>query len=116
MKKNKLWVLPTNEENLTLQHKFNHFFSTADHILIISDHKPGNALEVTPEIEYLLDSEDWQWIWRERSALVQEEEARYRTELSDYLNKFEERFLNELARRKEGLESGNSANGADLAP
>lgn len=116
MKENKLWALPTNEENLMLQLKFNHFFSTPDHVLIISDHMPDNAIEVTPELEFLLDSEDWLWIWKEHAALAQEEEIRYRTELDDYLRKFEERFLNELAKRKEGLKLGNIANGASSAP
>lgn len=112
--KNKLWALPTTEKNLKLQEKFSHFYSDADHILIISSDKPKGAIEVTPDLEYLLAQSDWLWIWSESTAIQCEEEQKYRKELDDYMKGFEERFLAELDKmQKGGADIGNNAAGAD---
>ena len=113
--KNKLWALPTTEKNLKLQERFSHFYSDADHILIISSEEPEGAIEVTPDLEYLLAQSDWLWIWSESNAIRCEEELKYRKELDYYMKGFEERFLAELEKLKEkgGADIGNTADGAD---
>lgn len=114
--KNKLWVLLTNGANLALQERFEHFYSDADHILIISPTQPEGAREVTPDLEYLLSQADWLWLWSESAKIQQEEEAKYRKELDEYISNFEERFFAELEKRKGGAEIGNNADGADGNP
>lgn len=112
--KNKLWALPTTEKNLKLQEKFSHFYSDADHILIISSEMPNGATEVSPDLEWLLTQADWLWIWSESTAIQCEEEQKYRKELDDYMKGFEERFLAELDKmQKGGADIGNNAAGAD---
>lgn len=112
--KNKLWALPTTEKNLKLQEKFSHFYSDADHILIISPEMPSGATEVSPDLEWLLTQADWLWIWSESTAIQCEEEQKYRKELDDYMKGFEERFLAELDKmQKGGADIGNNAAGAD---
>lgn len=111
---NKLWALPTTEKNLSLQESFEHFYSDADHILIISPVQPDGAREVTEYLEYLLTQADWIWIWTESEAIRREEERKYRKELDEYLNNFEKRFLAELDKRKKGgAEVGDNADGAN---
>ena len=112
--KNKLWALPTTEKNLKLQEKFSHFYSDADHILIISSEMPNGATEVSPDLEWLLTQADWLWIWSESTAIQREEEQKYRKELDNYMKGFEERFLAELDKmQKGGADIGNNAAGAD---
>lgn len=112
--KNKLWALPTTEKNLKLQEKFSHFYSDADHILIISSEMPDGATEVSPDLEWLLTQADWLWIWSESTAIQREEEQKYRKELDNYMKGFEERFLAELDKmQKGGADIGNNAAGAD---
>lgn len=112
--KNKLWALPTTEKNLKLQEKFSHFYSDADHILIISLEMPSGATEVSPDLEWLLTQADWLWIWSESAAIQREEEQKYRKELDNYMKGFEERFLAELDKmQKGGADIGNNAAGAD---
>ena len=112
--KNKLWALPTTEKNLKLQEKFSHFYSDADHILIISSEMPSGATEVSPDLEWLLTQADWLWIWSESTAIQREEEQKYRKELDNYMKGFEERFLAELDKmQKGGAYIGNNAAGAD---
>nr|DAI49467.1 MAG TPA: hypothetical protein [Caudoviricetes sp.] len=112
--KNKLWALPTTEKNLKLQEKFSHFYSDADHVLIISPEMPEGATEVTSEIEYLLSQADWLWIWSESAAIQREGEIKYRKELADYMKGFAERFFAELEKvKKGGADIGNNAAGAD---
>lgn len=112
--KNKLWALPTTEKNLKLQEKFSHFYSDADHILIISSEMPNGATEVSPDLEWLLTQADWLWIWSESAAIQREEEQKYRKELDNYMKGFEERFLAELDKmQKGGADIGNNAAGAD---
>nr|DAF68590.1 MAG TPA: hypothetical protein [Caudoviricetes sp.] len=112
--KNKLWALPTTEKNLKLQEKFSHFYSDADHILIISSEMPDGATEVSPDLEWLLTQADWLWIWNESAAIQREEEQKYRKELDNYMKGFEERFLAELDKmQKGGADIGNNAAGAD---
>ncbi len=112
--KNKLWALPTTGKNLALQETFAHFYSDADHILIVSPTAPNGAKEVTPDLEYLLTQADLLWIWNESMGIQREEELKYRKELDDYMRSFEERFLAELEiRKKGGAEIGNNADGAD---
>lgn len=112
--KNKLWALPTTEKNLKLQEKFSHFYSDADHILIISSKMPDGATEVSPDLEWLLTQADWLWIWSESAAIQREEEQKYRKELDNYMKGFEERFLAELDKmQKGGADIGNTADGAD---
>lgn len=113
--KNKLWALPTTEKNLKLQERFSHFYSDADHILIISSEEPEGAIEVTPELEYLLSQADWLRIWDASADIRREEELKYRKELDEYMKGFEERFLAELEKlkKKGGADIGNTADGAD---
>ncbi len=112
--KNKLWALPTTEKNLKLQEKFSHFYSDADHILIISPEMPDSATEVSPDLEWLLTQADWLWIWSESAVIQREEEQKYRKELDNYMKGFEERFLAELDKmQKGGADIGNNAAGAD---
>lgn len=113
--KNRLWALPTTDKNLKLQEAFRRFYSDAEHILIISSDKPDGAIEVTPELEYLLTQADWLWIWGESAAIQREEEEKYRKELSEYMQSFGERFFAELEKlkKKGGAEIGNIADGAD---
>lgn len=112
--KNKLWALPTTEKNLKLQEKFSHFYSDADHILIISSEMPDSATEVSPDLEWLLTQADWLWIWSESAVIQREEEQKYRKELDNYMKGFEERFLAELDKmQKGGADIGNNAAGAD---
>lgn len=112
--KNKLWALPTTEKNLKLQERFSHFYSDADHILIISSEEPEGAIEVTPELEYLLSQADWLWIWDAGADIRREEEQKYRKELDNYMKGFEERFLAELDKmQKGGADIGDNAAGAD---
>lgn len=112
--KNKLWALPTTEKNLKLQERFSHFYSDADHILIISSEEPEGAIAVTPELEYLLSQADWLWIWDAGTDIRREEELKYRKELDDYMKDFEKRFFAELDKmQKGGADIGNTADGAD---
>lgn len=112
--KNKLWALPTTDKNLKLQETFSHFYSDADHILIISSDKPNGAIQVTPDLEYLLAQSDWLWIWSESNAVRCEEELKYRKELDDCMKDFEKRFFAELDKmQKGGADIGNTADGAD---
>jgi hypothetical protein len=112
--KNKLWALPTTDKNLKLQETFSHFYSDADHILIISSEMPNGATEVSPDLEWLLTQADWLWIWSESTAIQCEEEQKYRKELDDYMKGFEKRFLAELDKmQKGGADIGNNAAGAD---
>lgn len=112
--KNKLWALPTTEKNLKLQERFSHFYSDADHILIISSEEPEGAIVVTPELEYLLSQADWLWIWDAGTDIRREEELKYRKELDDYMKDFEKRFFAELDKmQKGGADIGNTADGAD---
>lgn len=115
MIKNRLWALPTNENNLKLSEIFSHFYADEDHILIISSEAPEGAIAVTPELEYLLSQADWLWIWDAGTDIRREEELKYRKELDDYMRGFEERFLAELEKlkKKGGADIGNTADGAD---
>ena len=112
--KNKLWALPTTEKNLKLQERFSHFYSDADHILIISSETPDGATEVTPNLEFLLTQADWLWIFSEIPEVQYEEDLKYSKEFSKYMKGFEERFLAELDKmQKGGADIGNNAAGAD---
>ena len=113
--KNKLWALPTTEKNLKLQETFEHFYSDADHVLIIAPKTPEGAREVTPELEYLLTRADWLWIWSESAAIQREDEEKYREEIQESMKDFEKRFFAELdkLRQKGGAEIGNNSDGAD---
>lgn len=113
--KNKLWALPTTEKNLKLQEKFSHFYSDADHILIISSDTPEGAMEVTPNLEFLLTQADWLWIFSEIPEVQYEEDLEYSKEFSKYMKGFEERFLAELEKlkKKGGADIGDNAAGAD---
>lgn len=115
MIKNRLWALPTNENNLKLRETFSHFYADEDHILIISSEAPEGAMEVTPELEYLLTQSDWLWIWSESGAIQREEELKYREELDGYMKAFGERFFAELEKlsKKGGVDIGNNTDGAD---
>ena len=113
--KNKLWALPTTEKNLKLQERFSHFYSDADHILIISSETPDGATEVTPNLEFLLTQADWLWIFSEIPEVQYEEDLKYSKKFSKYMKGFEERFLAELEKlkKKGGADIGDNAAGAD---
>lgn len=113
--KNRLWALPTTEKNLKLQEIFEHFYSDADHVLIISPETPEGAREVTPELEYLLTRADWLWIWNESAAIQHEDEEKYREEIQESMKDFEKRFFAELEKLKQkgGAEIGNNSDRAD---
>lgn len=105
---NKLWALPTNESTLAMNKKYPHFYSCADHCLIIAKEKPENSMEVNEEIQKLLSAEEWQWIYSVRCKLWEEEEKQYGEQLEWWAKKFSEKFLSEC--RKEVSEDDTITN------